>query len=110
VVGGLLRTAERDFGKALRSGAAVGEGASRDLWASRLKSWVGSDDLREINRLLVRLSELLQQPRDRRRDRLVTLAWMLAPIDGKPLRREVPHGSARKPRSDTARAPRPDGA
>jgi hypothetical protein len=96
VVGGLLRTAERDFGKALRSGSAIGEGALRDLWASRLKGWVGDEDLREINRLLVRLSELLQQPRDGRRARLVTLAWMLAPIDEKPLRRR---SGARGPRS-----------
>jgi hypothetical protein len=87
VVGGLLRTAERDFGKALRSGSASGDGPLRDLWASRLKGWVADEDLREINRLLGRLSELLQQPRDVRRDHLVTLAWMLAPIDSKPLRR-----------------------
>lgn len=97
LVSGLLRTAERDFGRALRSGAAQGEGAQRELWASRLKGWVGDADLREINRLLVRLSQLLQQPRDPRRERLVTLAWVLAPIDDRPLRR----GSAlalRKPR------------
>jgi hypothetical protein len=97
VVGGLLRTAERDFGRALRSGSANGEGAQRDLWASRLKGWVGERELREINRLLVRLGELLQQPRDPRRDRLVTLAWMLAPIDSKPLRRESAPRGARKP-------------
>jgi len=90
VVGGMLRTAERDFERALRSGAAIGEGALRDLWASRLKGWVGDADLREINRLLTRLSALLLHPRDARRNRLVTLAWMLAPIDEKPLRRPVP--------------------
>jgi hypothetical protein len=97
VVAGLLRTAERDFGRALRSGTARGEGARRDLWASRLKGWVGDGELREINRLLVRLGKLLQQPRDRRRDRLVTLAWILAPIDDRPLRRQQA-GAARKPR------------
>lgn len=87
VVGGMLRTAERDFDRALRSGAARGEGAQRELWASRVKGWVGSDELREINRLLVRLADLLQQPRDPRRDCLVSLAWVLAPIEDKPLRR-----------------------
>jgi len=97
LVSGLLRTAERDFGRALRSGAAQGEGAQRDLWASRLKGWIGGADLREINRLLVRLSQLLQQPRDPRRDQLITLAWILAPIDDKPLRR---------PTDPAARAPR----
>jgi len=88
VVGGLLRTAARDFNGALRGGEAIGEGSLRDLWASRLKGWVADDDLREINRLLARLSELLQQPRDPRRDRLVSLAWILAPIDDRPLRRQ----------------------
>jgi len=102
VVAGLLRTAERDFVRALRSGTASGEGALRDLWASRLKGWVGEAELREINQLLVRLGELLQQPRDPRRDRLITLAWMLAPIDERPLRRESARAGARKSRS-TAR-------
>jgi hypothetical protein len=99
VVSGLLRTAERDFGRALRGGAAVGEGPLRDLWASRLKGWVGEADLREINRLLTRLSELLLQARSEHRPRLVTLAWMLAPIDDKPLRREAPRRGARRSRS-----------
>src|SRR6478736_656743 len=98
VVAGMLRTAERDFAKALRSGTASGAGELRDLWASRLKGWVNDAELREINRMLVRLGELLQQPRDQRRNRLVTLAWTLAPIDGKPLRRVAPRGGARKPR------------
>ncbi|HET7062874.1 MAG TPA: hypothetical protein VFI49_01270, partial [Rudaea sp.] len=89
---------ERDFAKALRSGTASGAGELRDLWASRLKGWVNEAELREINRMLVRLAKLLQQPRDPRRNRLVTLAWMLAPIDGKPLRRTAPRGGARKAR------------
>ncbi len=87
VVAGMLRTAERDFGRALRGGRAAGAGPLRDLWASRLKGWVGAADLREINRLLVRLFRLFQQPRGERRNRLVALAWILAPIDDKPLRR-----------------------
>jgi hypothetical protein len=98
VVAGMLRTAERDFAKGLRSGTASGAGELRDLWASRLKGWVNDAELREINRMLVRLGELLQQPRDPRRNRLVTLAWMLAPIDGKPLRRAAPRRGARKAR------------
>ena len=97
----MLRTAERDFSGALNGGDAVGEGPLRDLWASRLKGWVGETDLREINRLLARLSELLLQPREAGRDRLVTLAWMLAPIDDKPLRRDGAWAGARKSRSGT---------
>jgi len=96
VVGGLLRTAERDFGRALRSGTAEGAGASRDLWASRLKGWVGAAELREINRHLRRLGELLQQPRDPKRNNLITLAWVLAPIDDRPLRREALASRPRK--------------
>lgn len=102
VVGGLLRTAGRDFDRAVRGGTAVGAGPLRDLWASRLKGWVGAGDLREINRLLVRLGELLLQPRAAARDRLITLAWVLAPIDEKPVRRKParPAARARKTRRD----------
>lgn len=84
----LLRTAERDFVAALDSASAAGEGAQRNLWISRLKGWVSAADLREINRLLIRLGELLQQPRERGRTELIALAWMLAPIAERPLRRE----------------------
>lgn len=87
VTGGLLRTAKRDFERALRSGDAVVEGEHRDLWAARTKGWVGETELAEINRLLTRLSELLHQPRTTRRDRLVSLAYVLAPVTARPLRR-----------------------
>lgn len=87
LVAGLLRVAERDFAKAVRGGAAVGSGARRDLWASRIKGWFGAAELREINRLLVRLFELFQHPRSGHRDQLVALAWTLAPIDDQPPRR-----------------------
>lgn len=95
VARGLLRTAERDFAAALASAAAVGEGARRNLWISRLKGWIDAEDLREINRLLVRLGELLQQPRSPQRDRLVSLAWVLAPVDEQPLRRQSPRRRTR---------------
>ena len=94
LVAGMLRTAERDFTKAVRGGEAVGEGPQRDLWASRIKGWVGADELREVNRLLVRLFELFQLPRGAHRDRLVALVWSLAPIDDKPLRRAGGKASA----------------
>ena len=96
LVSGLVRTADRDFRQALDSGTASGEGPQRDLWASRLKGWVGAADLREINALLVRLSDLLHQPRSAERARLITLAWVLAPIDSKPLRRSADSKVARK--------------
>ncbi len=87
VVAGLVRMAERDFGHALRSGRAVGEGEQRDLWAARNKGWVSAAELGQINRLLTQLSELMHQPRSPRRDRLLALAWVMAPIDARPLRR-----------------------
>lgn len=99
VVVGMLRTAERDFDRALHGGAAIGAGPLRDLWASRLKGWVDEADLREINRLLERLSQLLQQPKTAQRDRLVSLAWVLAPIAGRPVRRGPAQPAARRPRS-----------
>jgi hypothetical protein len=45
------------------------------------------------------LSELLQQPRATQRDRLLTLAWMLAPIDDKALRRDTTRAGARRTRA-----------
>jgi hypothetical protein len=40
-----------------------------------------------VNALLERLSELTSQPKAARRDRLISLAFVLAPIDAKPKRR-----------------------
>lgn len=96
LVAGLVRTADRDFRQALATGTASGEGPQRDLWASRVKGWVGGADLREINQLLVRLGALLHQPRNAERTRLIALAWVLAPIDSKPLRRGADPKVARK--------------
>jgi DNA-binding transcriptional ArsR family regulator len=90
VAASVLRVAGRDFSRALADPEAVVEGARRELWAARGKGWVGPAELAEINRLLVRLMDLLQQPRTPRRDRLVSLSWVLAPLDAKPARRAAP--------------------
>jgi DNA-binding transcriptional ArsR family regulator len=87
VAASVLRVAGRDFARAIADPDSVVEGLQRDLWAARGKGWVGTGELAEINRLLTRLMELLQQPRDARRDRLVSLSWVLAPLDPKPPRR-----------------------
>lgn len=87
VAASVLRVAGRDFARAIADGDSVVEGPQRELWAARGKGWVGSADLVEINRLLLRLMNLLQQPRDARRDRLVSLSWVLAPLEPKPARR-----------------------
>lgn len=87
VVKSLLRTAQRDFERSLRSGSAVVTGVKRDLWAGRVKGWVSSRDLVEINHLIERLRELLHQPRSRERHRLIAAAWVLAPVAGQSGRR-----------------------
>ncbi|RYD15987.1 MAG: ArsR family transcriptional regulator [Lysobacteraceae bacterium] len=87
VAASVLRVAGRDFDRAIADPATVVEGAQRELWAARGKGWVGAVELAEINRLLARLIDLLQQPRSTKRDRLVALTWLLAPLEPRPARR-----------------------
>jgi DNA-binding transcriptional ArsR family regulator len=87
VVSGLLRIAGRDFERAIARNDVVVEGDLRELWGSRTKGWVSDKELAEVNRLLTRLGALLHKKRDPRRSRLVSLAWVLAPIDAQPARR-----------------------
>jgi DNA-binding transcriptional ArsR family regulator len=85
---GLLKVAHRDFLNALEQPGVVASGESRALWAARNKGWVSAGDLREVNRLLERLCSLTSQKRDRGRSRLVSLAFVLAPLEQKRKRRE----------------------
>jgi hypothetical protein len=87
VASSVLRVAGRDFARAIADPKSIVEGPLRELWAARNKGWVGDAELAEINRLLIRLGDLLQRPRSAARDRLVALSWVLAPIDAKPARR-----------------------
>ena len=87
VAASVLRVAGRDFSRAIADADTNVEGPLRELWASRGKGWVGSAELAEINRLLLRLMTLLQRPRAANRDRLIALSWILAPVDAKPARR-----------------------
>src|SRR5690606_35645211 len=52
VAAALLRIAGRDFAAAIARRDVVVEGERRELWASRVKGWVGDSELAEINRLL----------------------------------------------------------
>jgi DNA-binding transcriptional ArsR family regulator len=90
VVGGLLRTARKNFDSALRSGTAVVAGSQRDLWAARVKGWVGDEDVAELNRLLERVNALLHKSRSPSRKRLVAAAWVIAPLKSQSLRRGKP--------------------
>ncbi|HEX3480325.1 MAG TPA: winged helix-turn-helix domain-containing protein [Kofleriaceae bacterium] len=80
---GMVRIATRDFDAALRDPGVISEGPKRTLWAARVKGWIGEADLVELNRLIGRLSVLISPQRMPRRDRLVALTWVLAPLGAK---------------------------
>lgn len=94
VAAGMLRIAGRDFEAGMGDADAVVAGPRRQLWAARTKGWVGPAEIEEINRLLARLGELLRQPRDARRTRLLSLTWVLAPNPARPARRDDPRERA----------------
>lgn len=102
VAASVLRVAERDFRRALSDPETVAEGPQRELWVARGKGWVRPDELAEINRLLTRLMELLQQPRAGEKAELVSLSWVLAPLEAKSSRRDVPNTAKRKPKGKSA--------
>lgn len=84
---GLLQIAGRDFDEALRTEGVAVDGPRRELWASRNKGWLSPHDLAEVNALLERLSVLTSQPRAPGRERLVSCAFVLAPVNPRPKRR-----------------------
>jgi DNA-binding transcriptional ArsR family regulator len=81
------RLAQRDFSRALQRLDTVVEGSARELWMARLTGWVDTSELKEINRLLRHLADLLVATRPTKNGKLIALQWILAPIDAKPLRR-----------------------
>jgi DNA-binding transcriptional ArsR family regulator len=97
-VSSLLRVSDRDFRRALADPDCVVEGPHRQLWAARGKGWVRKEELAEINVLLERLMDLVQRPRDDDDAQLVSITWVLAPVDVKPLRRQPKVAVARKKR------------
>ena len=90
VAASILRVAGRDFDRAIADRRSVADGDRRELWAARGKGWVSAKDLAEINHLLARLDGLLRQPRSRQRDRLIALAWVLAPVEERAPRKRMP--------------------
>lgn len=96
-VKGLLQIARREFENALTNREVVVDGAERELWASRNKGWLSSADLAEVNVLLERLSELTSQTKVEGREHLASLAFVLAPIDARPKRREQRKVEATEP-------------
>ena len=87
LVASMLRTANRNFREALERPEVVSEGSVRELWAARGKGWVTQTELRRVNALLRELGDLLTQRRSPRRDRLLSLTFVLAPARKRPSRR-----------------------
>jgi DNA-binding transcriptional ArsR family regulator len=85
---GLLKVAQRDFTQALAIPDVVASGPRRQLWAARNKGWMSAADLAEVNSLLERLCTLTSQKRGEKRDVMVSLAFVLAPLIHRPRRRQ----------------------
>jgi DNA-binding transcriptional ArsR family regulator len=83
----LLQVAGADFEEALHAREVALTGARRELWTARNKGWVSPQDLEEINALIERLNTLASQPAAPGRDRLVSFAFVLAPVNPRPKRR-----------------------
>lgn len=80
IVNAMTRAAARDFAKGYRPGVAV-SGEVRRLWAGRFEAWLTDTELRAVNRLLTRLTRLIQNGarRDAAQARLHSLTFVLAP-------------------------------
>jgi hypothetical protein len=87
VVRSMLRIARRDFEAGLARPGVVVDGPAREVWASRTTGWVSAAEQREVNRLLVRLTELVANPRGGARKKLVSLVVVTAPLPVRPVRR-----------------------
>lgn len=99
----MLRIAGRDFSNALRRPELVVEGPQRELWAARNKGWVSAAELRQLLSLLERAALLLGRPRSKTRQHLMSLCFVVAPVEAQPPRR----GAKRAPSGDPSR---PSGA
>lgn len=95
----LLQIAGRDFDEALHGEQVATEGPGRELWASRNKGWLSPADIAEANALLERLSALTSQPKQPGRDRLISCAFVLAPVNPRPKRRSAAAPSSPKDRT-----------
>ena len=82
-----MNTARQGFNRGLDSEDCVVRGDHRNLWAARIKGWLDPDELTEVNVLLGRLSELLNQRKSPKGRELHVLSWVLAPAVVQPLRR-----------------------
>ena len=88
VIDQMVRIAARDFHRAFAREAIVVDGPRRELWAARSKGWVSEAELEAINRLLRRLNRRLRHRRSGSRDRLISVCFVLAPVQPKATRRK----------------------
>lgn len=86
----LLQVAGQDFERALEATDTVLDGPRRELWGARNKGWASPEDIKEINTLIERLNALFNQPSAPDRTRLMTFAFVLAPVNPRPRRRRSP--------------------
>ncbi|MCE9571851.1 MAG: helix-turn-helix domain-containing protein [Deltaproteobacteria bacterium] len=87
VVASMLRIARRDFDRAIARPDAVVRGPRRELWAARGQGWLTAAEVTRANQLLHELTELLRRPRTDKRDRLLSLCFVVAPVAARPARR-----------------------
>lgn len=83
----MLRAGERDFEAGTELPWADAEGKDRNLWTARIKGWFSRTELEEVNHLLARLVNLFAGASSTEDSRLVTLTWVLAPVEDRPVRR-----------------------
>jgi DNA-binding transcriptional ArsR family regulator len=83
VVRSAIRLGARDFTRAMANGECVASGETRNLWGGRVKGWVTDKELPEINRLIGRLTELIQRGKPREGARAQSLTYVLTPVAGK---------------------------
>lgn len=80
VVKAVIRLGARDFARAVTSGQAVTSGSGRNLWGGRVKGWVTARDLVEVNRLIERLTTLIQRGKPREGASAQALTYVLSPV------------------------------
>lgn len=83
----MVRQAQRDFDAGFTHPDAEVAGPARNLWSLRLEASLTSAELRELNRHLRAIVDLLRRS-DRRRSRrrgghLISLSWLLAPLENR---------------------------
>lgn len=79
VFDGVLRLARRDFRRALESGEAVVDGATRDTWGGRVKGWLTDAQIKQVNQKVEELWQLVGSARPRPGARPIALTFVLVP-------------------------------